>query len=106
MSCHGCGVQKDPNVDVKYPYPEEDGITDEPVSPFFELECQPRNDQQRWKKATVCHECFHKLSPDMWIGEWCWEAIKPVVAFNDLPDNEWVKIDETSSAPGPNNKDS
>lgn len=87
--CHGCGIQKDSSVKELYPYPDEDGITDQPIGPFFNLDVEPERDGQRslgWKDATVCHQCFHKLEPDMWIHERCWKSIGPVVGFKDLPD--------------------
>jgi hypothetical protein len=89
MKCHGCGVEKDPAVlePCRHADPE-DNCGDRLVRPFVQLDCEPhdfRKDGQ-WKQPTVCHDCFHKLEPDMWISERCWEFINPVVPFESLPD--------------------
>ena len=87
--CLGCGVEKDMAKLEVYPYHEEDRICDEPVEPLFQLDCEPWEPHDRdgpYKQVTVCHECFHKLSPDMWISSRCWEKLNPVVAFQDLPE--------------------
>ena len=88
-TCQGCGIQKNLSALELYPYPEEDCICDDPVSPLFQLTCQPGGAftgfrKEPWKQVTVCHECFHKLSPDMWISEECWVKLNPVVSFKDL----------------------
>jgi hypothetical protein len=80
--CHGCGIEKNPEIEEIYPYPE-DGITHEPVSPFFNLEVEPTIPGQ-WKIVNVCHQCFHKLDPDMWINERIWESIQPTTPFSKL----------------------
>ena len=90
MQCFGCGVEKDTEVLERYPldkYPE-DPICDDPICPLFVLEVQPNQpvlDSSTWKAAVVCHECFHKLEPDLWIGENCWRGISPVIPFDKLP---------------------
>ena len=88
MKCLSCGVEKDAEVNEVYPY-EEDGLIHEPIPPFFEIDCQPLEDvaevDSRWRKVRVCHECFHRLKPDMWIGSRCWKALDPVTPFADLP---------------------
>jgi len=89
MKCHGCGVEKDQSVLEVSPWAEEDGITDEPIPPIFTgLEVQPTDREGQWKTADVCHLCFHKLEPDMWTGQWCWEAITLVTPFDQLPNLE------------------
>lgn len=82
MKCYGCGVCKDVQKEEVYPYPDEDGITDSPISPFFVVECES---SIGWKAVVVCHECFHRLQPDLWIGERCWLGINPVVPLEKLP---------------------
>lgn len=84
--CLACGVEKDRAVLETYPYPE-DGLTDEPIDPLIEIDCQgPRSeDVVDWRVVTVCHACFHRLDVDMWISHRCWSALDPVTAFADLP---------------------
>jgi hypothetical protein len=83
-TCHGCGTEKDPNVLEVYPYPEDDDICEDPIPPFFPLDVQPQGGSG-WRKATVCHECFHRLEPDMWINQRMWEGLNPTTTFDDLP---------------------
>jgi len=87
QKCQACGIEKDSGVKEVYPYPD-DGIVDhEPIDPFFTLDCQgPSIDGvTAWRSATVCHDCFHRLNPDMWISERCWQALRPVISFEQLP---------------------
>ena len=91
-TCHGCGIEKDPDLNEVYPYYEEDGMIDDPISPLFWIDVQPANDfHGTWKRATVCHQCFHKLQPDMWISDIIWQSIQPKIAFNDLPNLSEIK---------------
>lgn len=85
QTCLACGVEKDPAVDEKYPWPDEDYVSDDPIPPFFVLNCEPEDDAAEWKETRVCHACFHKLSPDLWISQRCWEALRPVTPFGELP---------------------
>lgn len=85
-ACHGCGAVKDPAAREVYPYPEDDVTTARPVSPLFELDVEPHERGAAFKVATVCHHCFHRLQPDMWISQRGWEAINPVTPFGDLPE--------------------
>ena len=83
--CQGCGAEKDPAVLEVYPHPE-DHITDRPISPFFSLDVEDWNLLDGpFRTCRVCHECFHKLEPDMWISSKGWDSINPVVPFKDLP---------------------
>jgi len=88
--CQGCGIEKDPTILEIYPYQEEDSICDDPIPPLFGFECQPGGHTHGgfkvgpYRKILVCHECFHKLSPDMWISQSCWESLNPVVPFDQL----------------------
>lgn len=87
MKCHGCGVEKDFKDKEKYPYPEDILFGDAQIDPLFQIDCQPyKFNDAGWKRVTICHNCFHKLQPDMWISRDCWESINPVVPFNELPD--------------------
>ncbi len=86
MKCLGCGAVKDMLAYEVYPYPEDDRLCTKPIPPLFVLECEPKL-KGSWRIVIVCHECFKKLDPDMWIGERCWEGINPVVPFGQLPLN-------------------
>jgi hypothetical protein len=92
MKCYGCGIDKDVNTKEIYPY-EEDSITDEPICPLSVIECETEHVD---KAVVVCNECYHKLQPDMWISERCWNAIDPVVSIEKLPDivkeNKWKPL--------------
>lgn len=81
--CMACGIEKDPELFEKYPYPEEDRIVTIPVVPLICLNCESSD---RVKQVTVCHECFHKLEPDMWISQKMWEDLNPVIPFDQLPE--------------------
>ena len=85
VKCMGCGVCKDLSQLEVYPYHEEDSICDDPITPILEVDCQPY-DYAPWKRVLVCHECFHRLSPDLWIHQWGWEKLNPVVPYHELPD--------------------
>lgn len=90
--CLACGVEKDTSVKEVYPYPD-DGFIEEPIRPLMQIDCQgtrPYIDQAlAWRVVTVCHVCFHKLDPDMWINDEIWESIKPVTPFEQLPNTYW-----------------
>jgi hypothetical protein len=81
-TCQGCGAEKDQSALEVYPYQEQDSICDGPIEPLFDVECVG---DRLCKRTTVCHECFHKLSPDMWIDKKTWESIHPTVSFSELP---------------------
>ena len=91
MRCFGCDVEKDTEVLEVSPFAEEDGLTDEPIDPLMVLDCQgppipnDPNNYSEFRMVVVCHACFHKLSPDMWIGKTCWETINPKVPYDKLP---------------------
>jgi hypothetical protein len=86
--CLGCGVEKDIAVLEEYPHKDTDGciadgLCDDPIQPLFDFHCDGGNGD--WRVVVVCHECFHKLEPDMWINRKMWEGLNPVVPFLDLP---------------------
>jgi hypothetical protein len=90
MKCYGCGIEKDLTKDEIYPWPEDERLTEDPIPPLLMLECQrglplPGEPCGDFKAVIVCHSCFHKLDPDMWIGEACWRSISPVIPFDNLP---------------------
>lgn len=87
--CLACGIEKNRQHKEIYPYAGY-GIVEVPIDPLMELDCQgdPFNDgsgQSDFRKVLVCHPCFHRLSPDMWISKECWEALKPITPYVDLP---------------------
>lgn len=86
MTCQACGVEKDPKVLETYPYPEDD-LWDEPIEPLLEIACQDYvgiPNPGPFKKVLVCHACWHKLDPDMWISRNGWEALNPKVPWIEL----------------------
>ena len=89
--CFGCGAEKDIRYLETYPFPDEDGICDDPIGPLFVLDCQgPQipndpNGYCEYRKTLVCHACFHALSPDMWISKEGWESLNPKVPYDKLP---------------------
>jgi len=89
IKCLGCGAEKDWETLEVYPYPEEDRFITEPIQPLFCLDCVARDDvpdeHRKWRRVVVCHECIHKLDPDMWISSRCWKSINAVTTFEDLP---------------------
>jgi hypothetical protein len=85
MKCFGCSVEKDLGVNEVYSYPEDKRLCDEPIPPLMAIECQGELDHSDYRMVVVCHECFRKLDPDMWISEKCWININPVIPFIDLP---------------------
>lgn len=95
IKCLGCGTEKDTDVEEPYPYPEDDILCEGPIDPLFVLECQPETKGEAWRVGIVCHQCFKKLQPDMWIGEKCWISINPVVPFDKLPLNNLPNDTET-----------
>jgi hypothetical protein len=92
MKCYGCSVEKDLNILEVYPWPEDDRLCTDPIDPLMVLECQGKSERNGpngewcWKAVVVCHACFRKLDPDMWIGENCWISINPRIPFDDLPE--------------------
>jgi hypothetical protein len=87
QKCQACGVEKDSEIKEIYPYPDDGVIDDQPITPFFDLHCQGPHvaDVSDWRVVTVCHNCFHRLEPDMWISDNCWKALNPVIPFEQLP---------------------
>ncbi len=109
MKCHGCGVEKDETVLEVYPYPEDHITQSKPIKPFMQLDCEgmDANDDDSGvvKSVTVCHNCFHRLQPDMWISQRCWEALNPVVPFDDLPDiGPWEALPQIDGVKGKETK--
>lgn len=81
MKCLACGIEKDVSILETYPY--EELYQAEPITPIFiGLEC--KCDDGTIRLVNVCHECFHKLQPDMWISEKCWESISPITEVVEL----------------------
>ena len=92
QKCLACGVVKDMRCKETYPYPEDNSlITETPIDPLLDLDCEgdELNDGSGYsdfRRVTVCHSCFHKLSPDMWISKGCWEFLSPITPYKDLPE--------------------
>jgi hypothetical protein len=87
MRCFGCGVVKDTGVNEYYTAGDE-LCTDKPIPPLVVIECEPNREdpvQTECRAVVVCHECFHRINPDMWIDRAIWESINPVTPFDKLP---------------------
>lgn len=89
LKCLACGIEKDMQVKEVYPH-EGDHLISDPIDPLMELDCQgdELNDgtgYSDFRRVLVCHGCFHKLSPDMWISKAGWESLSPITPFNELP---------------------
>ena len=80
MKCFGCGVEKDLAVLETYPFEDVDNT--EPIDPLFVVVC---NGTHGCRACVVCHQCFHKLDPDLWINETIWSSIGPLVPYEKLP---------------------
>jgi hypothetical protein len=91
MRCFGCGVYKDPEKKERYPHKEDGLVTNEPIAPLMVIDCQgPRipnhpEGYSEFRVIVVCHECLHRLKPDMWVSEACWAELKPMVGYRQLP---------------------
>jgi hypothetical protein len=86
ICCFGCGVEKDTEV-LEF-YTLDTGIVqDEPISPLFLLCCEGPGDEPM-RQTMVCHGCFHRLDPDMWIDHRGWAGIEPRVPFERLPGHD------------------
>ena len=87
MRCFGCGIEKDPRGKEFFTGEYDGLIDDEPISSLFVLDVQPSSaEKKKWKATVVCHGCFDRLEPDMWISENCWKSLDPVLVFDDLPE--------------------
>jgi hypothetical protein len=63
-------------------------MCDEMISPLLTIECEGEGgfgSDNPFKVVTVCHRCFEKLDPDMWISENCWNSLNPVTPYDMLP---------------------
>lgn len=78
LNCFGCGVSKDTAVLESYPYDDDNLNTEKPGVPMLTLDCDE-------KAAVVCYDCFHRIQPDMWIDEACWQAHEPEIPYERLP---------------------
>jgi len=118
LRCFRCGVVKDLNVREVSPYHEDDGLIDESIAPLHVLDCLSDGPDSPegaggWRIVVVCHECFHRLLPDMWISENCWKAINPWIPFDKLPfasdlisgDQKWNPIHYQPLVRPPNTTD-
>jgi hypothetical protein len=90
MECYGCGVKKDMTILEQSPYWKEDCLSDEPIQPLFVIECQSDTDQSDFRNVVVCHECYHKLEPDMWISESMYKALNPKIPFQQVPQTKVI----------------
>ena len=97
MKCFACGVEKDLKVLEVYPFPGR--MCDEPIAPLLALECEGDGgfvSRNPFKVVVVCHQCFEKLDPDMWISEKCWRSLNPVTPYEALPVRDRHTVDLTA----------
>lgn len=88
MRCFGCGCEKSSDDAELYPYDDNHLVMDEPIPALFSMDCEGRKapgEPSDWRAVVVCHHCFHKLDPDMWIDDRGWNSINPKVRFENLP---------------------
>lgn len=86
--CFGCGIEKDLEALEFYPSDEQGVDTTEPITPLMLIECQDSNFKNPYKMCIVCHNCFEKLDPDMWISSDGWKLLNPVIEFENLPETD------------------
>lgn len=86
MKCFGCGCPKDTKA-LEFYTQDDRLVQDVAIDPLFVLCAESRIADVGWKHVVVCHSCFAKLDPDMWISSDCWKSIDPVVDFKNLPDH-------------------
>ncbi len=82
QKCLACGVEKDMSLKEVYPYTDDRIVVDEPIEPLLTIDCEGLFD---CRAATMCHACWHKLDPDLWISEDCWVSLNPITPFEQLP---------------------
>ncbi len=83
--CLACGAEKDTAVTELY-VGAGHLVNDVPIDPLFVLCCEGHGVHAGdWRHVVVCHGCFDRLEPDMWISSECWATLSPVVPFERLP---------------------
>ena len=101
MKCFACGAEKDLTLKAVYPYEGDCLTTEVPIPQLLVIDCQSRVGHE-YRMAVMCQECWHRLEMnggiDMWIGQECWESLKPVIPFERLPF-------EPKTKPGPDGVD-
>jgi hypothetical protein len=85
QKCQACGIEKDTSLKEVYPYTGDRIVVREPIEPLIEIECEGSINGDDWRIATMCHACWHKLDPDLWISEDCWLSLHPITPFEQLP---------------------
>jgi len=60
-------------------------LVKEPIDALIELEVEDAFPDNPFRKILVCHHCYHKLRPDMWISKGCLEMIGCKTPFEKLP---------------------
>ncbi len=84
-TCPVCLTIKDTEVKEVYPFPD-DHIVLHPIDPLMEMDVQPDDcDTGKWRRIAVCHQCYHRLQPDMWISEECLRQVQCKTPFTELP---------------------
>lgn len=84
MICSSCGIKKDPEIKEIYPFPDDGIVDDKAIGPLIRIKVAGHP----FRIASVCHQCFHKLDPDMWISQAQWESEPRRIVFENLPPEE------------------
>lgn len=85
IRCQGCGVEKDTTTYEVYPYPDEERFGNDPMPPLLDVDTDLPDGKGSSRWALVCHRCYSRLDPDMWIDKKTWDAISPVTRYEDIP---------------------
>lgn len=88
LTCQACGIEKDMDKKEIYPYDTDQLNAEVPIDPIIDIACHTGTIGDKYRVANVCHECFTRLDPDMWISKEMWENLNPIVPFDDLPFEE------------------
>lgn len=99
IRCFGCEIEKDTDVLETYPYPNDEHLSEKPIPPLLVLDCEGDGDEAGFRQTVVCHECFHKLLPDMWISKECWDKLNPKIPYEKLPPYQNNCFDPTMIKP-------
>ena len=83
--CLACGVEKEMSLREVYPYTGDRIVVKEPIEPLMTIECEGSEDGNDRRAATMCHACWHKIDPDLWISQDCWVSLHPITPFEQLP---------------------
>lgn len=82
VNCFACGIEKDMDILESSEFNPDFGYTNQLRAPIFVLDVDGPNE---FRQTLVCHTCFIKLDPDMWISKKCWDTLNPKIQYHKLP---------------------